>query len=139
MQQCTIRDNYRACYEHKAEGQFPGLFRALRAFSGSTPPVPVAGVPRGSAEGKKTPARGRGPKPHSGGRGGDYPLEAMFLPSVVNNWRTGPVLPPGLRPAVRRPVLRTAVSTSEPPALPGLRVYSQDYLGAGIVPTPQPR
>ena len=26
-------------------------------------------VPRGSADGKKTPARGRGPKPHSSGRG----------------------------------------------------------------------
>ena len=25
------------------------------------------------------------------------------------------------------------------PALPGLRAYAQDYLGAGIVPTPQPR
>ena len=30
--------------------------------------------------------------------------------------RRGPVLSPGLRPAVRRPVVRTAVSTSGPPA-----------------------
>ena len=49
--------------------------------------------------------------------GGDYPLGVTLWPSVVNGWQTGSVLSPGLRPAVRRPVVRTAVSTSGPPAL----------------------
>ena len=31
--------------------------------------------------------------------------------SFVNGWQTGPVLSPGLRSAVRRPVVRTATST----------------------------
>ena len=61
---------------------------------------------------KKTPARGRGPEPHSSGRGVITPSKGTLLPSVVNGWRTGPVQPPGLRPAVRRPVVRTAVSPS---------------------------
>ena len=40
----------------------------------------------------------------------------MFLPSVINSWQTGLVLSPWLRRAVGRPVVRTAVSTSGPPA-----------------------
>ena len=48
--------------------------------------------------------------------GGDYPLGVTLWLSVVNGWQTGSVLSPGLRPAVRRPVVRTAVSTSGPPA-----------------------
>ena len=48
--------------------------------------------------------------------GGDYPLGVTLWPSVVNGWQTGSVLSPGLRPAVRIPVVRTAVSTSGPPA-----------------------
>ena len=49
-------------------------------------------------------------------------LKALFMvPAVsdlsfVNGWQPGPVLSPGLRPAVRRPVVRTAVPTSGPPA-----------------------
>ena len=56
----------------------------------------------------KTPARGRGPKPQSSGRGGNCPLEVTLWPSVVNGWQTGSVLSPWLRRAVRRPVVRTA-------------------------------
>ena len=44
------------------------------------------------------------------------PLEVTLLPLVVNGWHLGAVLSPELRPAVRRPVVRTAVSTSGPPA-----------------------
>ena len=37
-------------------------------------------------------------------------------PRARHSWRAGSVQSPGLRPAVRRPVVRTAVSTSGPPA-----------------------
>ena len=40
-------------------GVFPARLRRCRWLA----------VPRGSAEGKQTPARGRGPEPHSSGRG----------------------------------------------------------------------
>ena len=58
---------------------------------------------------KQCPPGGEGLS-HSPADGGDYPWEVTLLPSVVNSWQTGSVLSPGLRPAVRRPVLRTAIS-----------------------------
>ena len=64
-------------------------------------------------------------------------MEVTFLPSVVNGWQAGPVLSPGY-------VRRSEDRLCEPhfqrsTALSGVRVDVQDYLGAGIVPTPQPR
>ena len=64
---------------------------------------------------QKPPTRGEGLS-HSPADGGNCPSKATFLPSVVNGWQKGSVLSPGLRPAVRRPVVRTAVSKSGPPA-----------------------
>ena len=42
-------------------------------------------------------------------------MEVTLLPLLVNSWRTGPVLSPGLRPAVRSPVIRTAMVASKGP------------------------
>ena len=94
-------------------------------------------VPRGSADGKKTPARGSGPKPHSSGRGGNCPLKVTLLPSVVNGWQTGSVQSPGLRPAVRRPFVRTAVSPSglgRHGSVPGRRGRCRAHRGYGASP-----
>ena len=103
----------------------------------STPPVPVAGRAPWERRWQKRPARGRGPKPQSSGGVGNYPSKVALLPSVVNSWQTGSVLSPGY---VRRSEDRLSEPQFQPsPALPGLRAYAQDYLGAGIVPTPQPR
>ena len=65
-------------------------------------------------------------------------LKALFMvPAVsdlsfVNGWQPGPVLSPGLRPAVRRPVVRTAFSAFNGP----FRFASlcPGYLGTGILP-----
>ena len=78
-------------------------------------------MPHGSADGKKRPPGGQGLS-HSPADGGDYPWEVTLLPSVVNGWRTGSVQSPELHPAVRRPVVRTAVSPSgwgRPGSAPG--------------------
>ena len=67
--------------------------------------------PMGARMAKKRPPGGQGLS-HSPADGGDYPWEVTLLPSVVNGWRTGSVQSPGLHPAVRRPVVRTAISPS---------------------------
>ena len=54
---------------------------------------------------------------HSPADGANYPLEVAFSPSVVNGCQTGSFLSPSLRRLDGRPVVRTAVSTSGPPAL----------------------
>ena len=69
--------------------------------------------------------------------GGDYPWEVTLLPLVVNGCQAGSVVSPGY-------VRRSEDRLCEPhfqrsTALSGVRVYAQDYLGAGIVPTPQSR
>ena len=76
--------------------------------SDATPPVPVVGC--ASAPMAKNIRRGRGLKPQSSGRGGNCPLKVTLVPSVVNGWQPGYVLSPGLRPAVRRPVMRIKCS-----------------------------
>ena len=58
-------------------------------------------------------------------------MEVTLLPLLVNSWHLGPVLSPGLRPAVRRPVVRTAVSTSGPPAKL-VDLYRERLSGAGV-------
>ena len=59
------------------------------------------------------------------------------LPLFVNSWQAGPVLSPGLRPAVRRPVVRTAVSPSgwgRPGSAPGgLRTLRSAQRTRGLV------
>ena len=58
-------------------------------------------------------------------------------PRARHSWRAGSVQSPGLRPAVRRPVLRTAVSTSGPPAKAlGPRPWAGGTAGfpKGVVP-----
>ena len=52
-------------------------------------------------------------------------------PRARHSWRAGSVLSPGLRPAVRRPVVRTAVSTSGPPAKL-VDLYRERLSGAGV-------
>ena len=70
-------------------------------------------------------------------------MKALFMvPAVsdlsfVNGWQPGSVLSLGY-------VRQSEDRLGEPhfqrsTALSGVGVYSQDYLGAGIVPTPQPR
>ena len=65
-----------------------------RAASGSTPPVPLA-VPRGSADGRQTPARGRGPKPQSSGRGIITLRKERCCLQSSKAGRQGPFCPPG--------------------------------------------
>ena len=72
-------------------------------------------VPRGSADGKKTTVRRTGSNPQSNGRRDNYPSKVVFLSLVVNSWQLGSVLSPGLRPSVRRPVVRTAFSAFNGP------------------------
>ena len=69
---------------------------------------------------------------------GDNAFESNVVALVVNSWETGvSSAPPGY---VQRSEGRFCEPQFQPsPALPGLRAYAQDYLGAGIVPTPQPR
>ena len=50
--------------------------------------------------------------------GGNCPSKVSLLPSVVNGWRTGSVLSPVLRPAVRTHLVRAAISPSRPVILP---------------------
>ena len=77
----------------------------------------------------KTPTRGEGLS-RSPAHGGNYPL-------VVNGWQTESVQSPGY-------VGQSEDRLCEPPfqrstAHSGVRVYAQDHLGAGILPTPQPK
>ena len=65
---------------------------------------------------QKTPTRGRGPEPQSGGRG-CLPFESNVLACGRQRLAAGSVLSLGLRPLTGTPVVRTAVSTSGPPAL----------------------
>ena len=76
-----------------------------------------------------------------------YRLHRWTSANTSRTWWREPVFPqladgggsvPRLRPAVRRPVVRTAMSAFERP-FPVCESIAQDYLGAGIVPTPQPR
>ena len=87
--------------------------------SGSTPPVPVAGCAPWERQWQKTPARGRGPEPQSSGQGViTIRKQRVYLRSCNGAAGGARSVPPGyiwLRPAVRRPVVRTAVSTSGPP------------------------
>ena len=61
------------------------------------------------------------------------PSKVTLLPSVVNGWQTDPFCPPSY-------VRRSEDRLREPPfqsfqgAVSGVRVYAQDYLGAGISP-----
>ena len=101
--------------------------------------APVAGCAPWERRGQTNARPGRGPEPQSSGRGGgDYPLKVTLLHSVINRWETGAVLSPGLLPPVRRTGFANR-DFSLHRLFPGLRAYAQDYLGAGIVPTPQPR
>ena len=77
----------------------------------------------------KTPTRGRGPEPQSGARG-SLPFGRQHLADGVRSV-------PWLHRLNGTPVVRTAFSAFT--ALSGVRAYAQDYLGSGIVPTPQPR
>ena len=74
------------------------LYRWIRVYppgvSGSTPPAPVAGCAPWERRGQTNARPGRGPEPQSSGRGGDYPLKVTLLPSVINRWQKGYVLPP---------------------------------------------
>ena len=81
---------------------------------------------------KKHPPGGEGLS-HSPAVGGNHPSKATCLSSVVNSWQKGPFSPPGY-------VRQSEDQLREPPfqsfqgAVSGVRVYAQDYLGAGISP-----
>ena len=77
--------------------------------------------------GQKHPPEGEGLS-RSPAHGGHYPL-------VVNTWQTGSVLSPGYIGSTEHRLCEPQFQPS--PALPGLPAYAQDYLGSGIVPTPQ--
>ena len=66
--------------------------------------------------GKKHPPGGEGLS-HSPAEGSNCPSKATLLPLVVNGWQTGPFCPWVLRRLTRRPVVRSAILSSVPPAL----------------------
>ncbi len=68
---------------------------------------------------------------------GDYPSKETLLPSVANGSQTGSVLPPSYVRQSEDRLCEPRFQRST--ALSGVQVFAQDYLGAGIVPSPQPR